>query len=88
MNPRVKSVKALSNYKLEIIFDSGEAGVYDCSPLLGFGVFKELKDRGYFKLVKVQDGTVVWPRGQDMCPDTLYMDLWKPAEQGSQLGHS
>ena len=39
MNPRVKAVKARDNYKLEIILSSGEVGIYDCSPLLNFGVF-------------------------------------------------
>jgi len=48
--------------------------------LLDFGVFKELKDKHYFKRVKVIDGTVAWPHGQDICPDTLYLDSIKVAE--------
>ncbi len=77
MNPRVKSVVAISGYRLQIGFDNGEEGVYDCSSLLDFGVFRELKDEGYFKQVKVSDGTVVWPHEQDICPDTLYLDSRK-----------
>jgi hypothetical protein len=80
MNPRVKSVSASSDYKLYIEFTNGEHGVYDCSPLLNFGVFQELKDLKYFKLARVLDGTVVWPHEQDICPDTLYMDSTKYAE--------
>jgi len=77
MNPRVKSVRALDNYKLELIFTNGEHGIYDCSYLLDFGVFRELKDKYYFKLVKPVDGTVAWPHQQDICPDTLYLDSQK-----------
>ncbi|MCL4511819.1 MAG: DUF2442 domain-containing protein [Bacteroidetes bacterium] len=77
MNPRVKAVKAKDNYKLEIIFSSGEVGIYDCSPLLNFGVFSELKDKVYFQQVRVSYGTVVWPHEQDICPDTLYLDSIK-----------
>ena len=88
MNPRVKNVVALSGYKLKIYFNNGEEGVYDCSHLLDFGAFKELKDENYFKKVKVWDGTVVWPHEQDICPDTLYLDSMKNTEQGAQLERS
>ncbi|MBI3815547.1 MAG: DUF2442 domain-containing protein [Nitrospinae bacterium] len=77
MNPRVKAVKARDNYKLEIIFSNGEVGIYDCSPLLNFGVFAELKDKVYFQQVRAAYGTVVWPHEQDICPDTLYLDSIK-----------
>ena len=80
MNPRVKDVKPTDAYKLELVFINGERGVYDCSSLLDFGVFKELKDKHYFKRGRVIDGTVVWPRDQDICPDTLYLDSIKDTE--------
>ena len=79
MNPRVKQVSASSNYKLALIFTNGEHGIYDCSGLLEFGVFKELKNIHYFNQAKVVDGTVVWPHDQDICPDTLYIDSKKNA---------
>jgi hypothetical protein len=72
MNPRVKAVIARDDYRLEIIFSNGEVGTCDCSPILGFGVFQELKDPAYFKQVRAAGGTVVWPHEQDICPDTLY----------------
>ena len=49
MNPRVKSVAAKDDHKLEIEFTSGEFGIYDCAPLLDFGVFSELRDVDYFR---------------------------------------
>ena len=74
MLPRVKSVSPRSDYQLEITFTSGEIGLYDCSPLLDFGVFRELRDDAYFQQAHVVNGTVAWPHEQDICPDTLYLD--------------
>ena len=55
-------------------FTNGEVRSYDCTPLLDFGVFRELGDLNYFRRVRVEGGTVVWPNEQDICPDTLYLD--------------
>lgn len=77
MNPRVKEVKSTDDYELMLVFTNDERGVYDCSGLLEFGVFKELRDKHYFKQAKVVDGTVAWPHEQDLCPDTLYLDSIK-----------
>lgn len=77
MNPRISDVVPADDYKLKLTFTNGEQGIYDCSSLLDFGVFKELGDKNYFNQVKVLDGTVVWPHEQDICPDTLYLDSEK-----------
>ena len=77
MNPRVNKVSTTDNYQLNLVFTNGEQGIYDCSSLLDFGVFKELKNQNYFTQAKVIDGTVVWPNEQDICPDTLYLDSKK-----------
>ena len=77
MNPRVKKVFPTDNYTLELVFTNDEEGIFDCSPLLDFGVFTELRDKRYFKQARVEYGTVVWPHEQDICPDTLYEDSAK-----------
>ena len=74
MNPRVTAVRPCTNYRLGITFANGETGVYDCRPLLGVGVFRELQDKSYFRQARAEGGTVVWPHEQDICPDTLYLD--------------
>jgi uncharacterized protein DUF2442 len=61
MNPRVKRVSPRDGYTLAIEFSNGEVGVYDCTPLLDQGVFKELKDATYFGRAFVHGGTVAWP---------------------------
>jgi hypothetical protein len=77
MNPRVIKVIPTDDYKLQLTFNNGECAIYDCSPLLNFGVFTELKNKIYFKQVKISGGTVVWPHEQDICPDTLYVDAMR-----------
>jgi hypothetical protein len=74
MNPRVKAVTAVDGYKLSLLFSNGERKIFDCSKLLDIGVFRELRNTNYFKKVRVEYGTVVWPHEQDICPDTLYID--------------
>ena len=82
MNPRIKNVRTSLDYKLYMEFRNGENGIYDCLPILDFGVFKELKDLSYFNQAQVLDGTVVWPHDQDICPDTLYLNSIKCTVKG------
>jgi hypothetical protein len=77
MNPRIASVTPKDDYTLELTFTNGEVGVYNCAALLDFGVFQELRDPNYFKQVRVEGGTAVWPHEQDICPDTLYEESRK-----------
>ncbi len=77
MNPRVQSVVPRDDWTLEITFTNGEVGVFDCTHLLDFGVFRELGDVPNFRRARVEGGTVCWPHDQDICPDTLYEDSTK-----------
>ena len=74
MNPRVKEVIPLENFRLKLEFTNGEIKFFDWSPFLEFGVFKELQSNVYFNQVKASGGSVYWPNEQDICPDTLYLD--------------
>lgn len=73
MNPTVTSVEALDNYRLKLVFDNSEAKLFDVSPYLDKGIFKELKNTDYFKQVRVAFGAVEWPHEQDFSKDTLYL---------------
>ena len=74
MNPRVKKVKALDDFLLYLEFQNGEQKLFDMKPYIDVGVFKELQNKVYFKMVKAENGTICWPHEQDLCPDTLYLD--------------
>ena len=73
MNPEVKSVEPLDNYQLKLHFENGDLKIFDVSPYLEKGIFKELKDCNYFKSVRVVSGAVQWPHEQDFSNDTLYI---------------
>ncbi len=68
-----------------LVFKNGETKLYDCKPLLDFGVFQELNDLNYFLSAKVEHGTVVWPHEQDICPDTLYLEGKEIEKEGSAV---
>lgn len=74
MNPRVKNVTPLDDYKLKIEFLNNEIKIFDVNPYLNFGIFKDLKNIGNFNSVKPFLGSIQWNGGQDLCPDTLYLD--------------
>lgn len=86
--PRVRSVVPRADYQLELKFSDGDTGFYDCRPLLDFGVFRELRDEGYFRQVRAVNGTVAWPHEQDICPDTLYLESRRVSAMGQDQSHT
>ncbi len=74
MYPRVKDVQPTDDYKLILTFTNDEVRVFDVTPYLDKGFFKQLKDKSYFKSVKPFMDSIQWQNGQDFCPDMLYLD--------------
>ena len=72
MNPRVKSVKPQTDYRLKLTFTNGEVRVFDVTPYLGTGIFRELRDVDVFNSVRPVLGSIQWDNDADLCPDTLY----------------
>lgn len=82
MNPYVKTVTPLPDYRLLLVFANGEESLFDLGPYLDKGVFVRLKNPSAFKLAKVVSGSVEWPGGIDLSYDTLY--LGSQAAQGTE----
>jgi Protein of unknown function (DUF2442) len=74
MNPYVKAVQPLDDYRLELLFESGERRVFDMKPYLQRGVFVRLQNRAVFQAACVVAGSVEWPGGLDLSYDTLYLE--------------
>ena len=72
LRPRVTSVLALDDYSLMISFTNGEQRKFDAKPLLTQAAYKQLNSISFFKSVKVESGSILWPNDIDYCPDTLY----------------
>ena len=74
MNPRIRAVQPNSDYTLTLEFDNGEIRRFDVTPYLDKGIFCKLRDSAEFYSVRPFLGSVQWREGQDLCPDTLYLE--------------
>ena len=74
MNPYVKSVRPLDDYRLEVVFENGEHRLFDMKPYLQRGVFVRLQNRAVFQAARVVAGSVEWPGELDLSYDTLYLE--------------
>ncbi len=73
MNPYVKHLIPLADYRLLVEFENGERRVFDLSPYLDKGVFVQLRDPARFKLARVVTGSIEWPGEIDLSYDTIYL---------------
>lgn len=71
---KVRKVKYLEDYKLELCFNDRTVKVVDLEKMLkrAKNMFLPLKDVNYFKQVRCDGVTINWPNGVDLCPDVLY----------------
>ena len=67
-------VKPLENYNLLLTFENGEKRIKDMKPYLEKGIFKKLKDKEFFKTVKILYGAISWNGEIELCADSLYID--------------
>ena len=77
----VVTVKPLSEHRIYVALADGRRGLFDMTPYLDHGVFRELRDPDYFNLVAIQLGAVTWPHAQDIAPETLVADMTPVAEE-------
>ena len=70
--PTVIQATYLGGYRIEITFHDGVHGVVDFERWLNGPVFEPLLDQTYFQRFFIDGGTVTWPNGADIAPETLY----------------
>lgn len=84
--PRVVNAQTRSSHILIVCFDDGQIREIDMKGELWGTVFEPLKGPEFFARVRVNEerGTVVWPNGLDLDPETLYdPSLLEPREAES-----
>jgi hypothetical protein len=80
----VTKVEYRGGYVYHIQFDDGAEGEVDFSEYLSLGpIFEALRDRSLFSKATVEGGTITWPNGADVAPETLYEKMVR-AEQPLQ----
>jgi hypothetical protein len=70
--PLVVRAEYRAGYRIHLVFQDGRAKTVDFSAWLVGPVFEPLKDTAYFQRFFLEAGTVSWPNGADIAPETLY----------------
>lgn len=70
----VVAVRHIRDHIIWVKFEDGAEGEVDLFDSLRGPVFEPLRDVEFFKQVRVDTdlGTVAWPNGADIAPETLY----------------
>lgn len=68
----VTEARYVSGHLLRVRFSDGTEKTIDFSPWLDGEVFESLRDVRLFKKFFISGGTVCWPNGADVAPETLH----------------
>ena len=78
---RISVAVPLEGRRVRLTLTNGAIVERDLSGLLTGPVFEEIRDySGMFREVRVEAGTLVWPNGADLCPDTVIWGGLPPAD--------
>jgi hypothetical protein len=70
--PQVVQAEYRGGHRIHVKFADGQEKTVDFSPWLTGPVFEPLREVNYFRRFFVEGGTVAWPNGADIAPETLY----------------
>jgi len=70
----VTEARYVRDFTIWVKFEDGSQGEIDLSGELYGPVFEPLKEVAFFRQVRVDPelGTIVWPNGADLAPESLY----------------
>jgi hypothetical protein len=78
----VIAIRHSQGYVYHIEFDDGLAGDVDFSEYIEKGpIFEPLRDPAFFREARIEGGTIAWPNGADIAPETLYEKLERAVDR-------
>jgi hypothetical protein len=72
--PSVICAEYRGGYRIHLTFNDNSEKTIDFRQWLDGPVFEPLRDPNYFRSFFLEGGTVAWPNGADIAPETLYED--------------
>lgn len=70
--PIVTRAEYRDGHRIHLTFNDGTSGTVDFSRWLEGPVFEPLRNEEYFQRFFLEGGTVTWPNGADVAPETLH----------------
>ena len=61
--PRIKEIRALDDFYIEITYVTGERRLYNMKENLKYDFYKKLKNIEDFKIAKSAETNIEWPNG-------------------------
>ena len=68
--PTVIRAEYRGEFRIHLVFNDGVEETVDFSAWLEGPMFQALKDQAYFRRFFLEGGTVAWPNGADIAPET------------------
>ncbi len=77
MRPKIKKLQYKGQFIYNILFEDNKTGDVDFAPFLWGEAFEPLKNKVIFQQASIDQtaGTIVWPNGVDIAPETLYQKV-------------
>jgi hypothetical protein len=70
--PQVVRAEYRDSFRIHLTFNDGIESTIDFAPWLQGPIFEPLKEPGYFQRFFIDGGTIAWPNGADIAPETLH----------------
>ena len=75
--PGVTAIEQIEGYRIRLRFSNGEVRIFDAADIIGLKPYDAIAT--VFDQVRADYGTIVWPGGIDVSPETVYLNSY-PAE--------
>jgi Protein of unknown function (DUF2442) len=70
--PQVVQAEYRGHHRVHLWFNDGQEKTVDFQQWFRGPIFEPLKDPAYFQRFFLEAGTITWPNGADIAPETLH----------------